>query len=148
MTQCASSSTPTSISSPATQGSVVSSQRKRKQTFEPPTSQAPLNDRTVVGPSDGTHRLINDEDEDVTQTEPEVVDELYCTYKTNVVGVRYYTGVRLCSSQSLMLIKHTGLVGAGEQVGLVREPTNKYDRYASFHMASWRFKGSVIPEML
>lgn len=146
MTQFASSTTPTSIPSSAAQGSVVPGQHKRKQSFEPPASQGQLNDRAIVDTPTGTHRLINDEDEDVTQTEPEVVDELYCTYKTNVVGVRYYKGACLYSSQSLMLIKHTGLVGAGEQVGLVREPTNKYDRYVSFPMAPWRFKGSVILE--
>ncbi|KAA1471714.1 hypothetical protein DENSPDRAFT_837772 [Dentipellis sp. KUC8613] len=44
----------------------------------------------------------------------ESIDELYCTMSTNVVGVQYYKG----------------LVDAGEQVRLVREPQNKYDRMA------------------
>ena len=41
-------------------------------------------------------------------------DELYCMVKVPVVGLQYYTG----------------LVGAGEEVRLVREPHNKYDRNA------------------
>ncbi|TFY66346.1 hypothetical protein EVG20_g4743 [Dentipellis fragilis] len=44
----------------------------------------------------------------------ESIDELYCTMSTNVVGVQYYKG----------------LVDSGEQVRLVREPQNKYDRMA------------------
>lgn len=44
----------------------------------------------------------------------DVQDELYCMVKVPVVGLQYYTG----------------LVGAGEEVRLVREPHNKYDRNA------------------
>lgn len=46
--------------------------------------------------------------------EEEVRDELYCTMHTNVVGIQYYKG----------------LVGPGEEVLLVREPLNAYDRNA------------------
>jgi SWI/SNF-related matrix-associated actin-dependent regulator of chromatin subfamily A3 len=38
-------------------------------------------------------------------------EELYTTLATQVVGTKYYTG----------------MVGLGEQVNLVREPTNQYD---------------------
>ncbi|KAG6813556.1 hypothetical protein H0H92_009948 [Tricholoma furcatifolium] len=48
------------------------------------------------------------EDEAVEEVPEEVVDELYCTMNTNVVG----------------------LVGPGEQVMLIREPGNKFDRNA------------------
>ena len=41
-------------------------------------------------------------------------DELYCGVKVPVVGLQYYTG----------------LVGDGEEVRLVREPHNSYDRNA------------------
>ncbi|KAG6819869.1 hypothetical protein H0H93_007803 [Arthromyces matolae] len=47
-------------------------------------------------------------------SEEESVDELYTIMNTNVVGIQYYKG----------------LVGPGEQVLLVREPKNPYDRNA------------------
>ncbi|KIM40208.1 hypothetical protein M413DRAFT_28716 [Hebeloma cylindrosporum] len=46
--------------------------------------------------------------------EEEIVDELYCNLTTSVVGIQYYKG----------------LVGPGEEVLLVREPHNPYDRNA------------------
>ncbi|KAL4074195.1 SNF2 family N-terminal domain-containing protein [Scleroderma citrinum] len=105
MAQSASSTTPSA------QGSADPSQRKRKQA---PESSSSLARPGQIAMSAETRHLIKDDDEDITPNESEVIDELYCTYKTNVVGVRYYKG----------------LVGAGEQVGLVREPTNQYDRNA------------------
>ncbi|KAG6845916.1 hypothetical protein H0H87_000722 [Tephrocybe sp. NHM501043] len=55
------------------------------------------------------------EDEAVEEVpEEEVVDELYCTLNSNVVGIQYYKG----------------LVGPGEQVALIREPTNRFDKNA------------------
>ncbi|KAG1766956.1 SNF2 family N-terminal domain-containing protein [Suillus occidentalis] len=56
----------------------------------------------------------DDEDDEVTIIEPDSVDVLYCTLKTSIVGVQYYKG----------------LVGPGEEVRLVREPQNQYDRNA------------------
>ena len=106
---------------------MVPGQRKRKE----------ISHQTL-----GTQHLVNDEDDDVTQMEPEVIDELYGTYKTNVVGVRYYKGACLYLNLFILLIRHTGLVGAGEQVGLVREPTNQYDRYV---ISRWHFSGSKDP---
>ncbi len=41
-------------------------------------------------------------------------DEVYVHLPTDVVGIKYYRG----------------LVGYGEQVNLVREPNNQYDRNA------------------
>ncbi|KAF9565547.1 hypothetical protein CPC08DRAFT_815314 [Agrocybe pediades] len=46
--------------------------------------------------------------------EEEVRDELYCNMVTSVVGIQYYRG----------------MVGPGEQVLLVREPHNRFDRNA------------------
>ncbi|CAA7259081.1 unnamed protein product [Cyclocybe aegerita] len=54
------------------------------------------------------------ENEEDVQEEEEVRDELYCRMNTNVVGIQYYRG----------------LVGPGEEVLLVREPHNQYDRNA------------------
>ncbi|KAG5635503.1 hypothetical protein H0H81_011022 [Sphagnurus paluster] len=55
------------------------------------------------------------EDEKVEEPpEEEVRDELYCTMNTNVVGIQYYKG----------------LVGPGEEVMLIREPQNPYDKNA------------------
>ncbi|KDR75774.1 hypothetical protein GALMADRAFT_248461 [Galerina marginata CBS 339.88] len=48
------------------------------------------------------------------QEEEEVKDEIYCNLATSVVGIQYYKG----------------LVGPGEEVVLVREPQNPYDRNA------------------
>ncbi|KAF8200953.1 SNF2 family N-terminal domain-containing protein [Pholiota molesta] len=48
------------------------------------------------------------------EPEEEPRDELYCTFVTSVVGIQYYKG----------------LVGPGEEVLLVREPHNPYDRNA------------------
>ncbi|KAF9470596.1 hypothetical protein BDN70DRAFT_888939 [Pholiota conissans] len=55
--------------------------------------------------------------QEVLEEEPEeedAVDELYCILPTSVVGIQYYRG----------------LVGPGEEVLLVREPQNPYDRNA------------------
>ncbi|KAL1741859.1 SNF2 family N-terminal domain-containing protein [Schizophyllum fasciatum] len=55
------------------------------------------------------------EDEITEDNAPEEAsDELYCVLSTGVVGIQYYTG----------------LVGAGEEVQLIREPNNRYDRNA------------------
>ncbi|KAG6378256.1 putative DNA repair protein rad5 [Boletus reticuloceps] len=62
----------------------------------------------------GARGSFGEEDEEVATNEPEPADELYCVLKTSIVGVQYYKG----------------LVGPGEQVRLVREPNNRYDRNA------------------
>ncbi|KAI6157534.1 SNF2 family N-terminal domain-containing protein [Pisolithus tinctorius] len=85
-------------------------QRKRKQLSESSEPSVP----NVSGVSTSSRPRTNDEDEDVLLIEPEPIDELYCIFKTRVVGVQYYKG----------------LVGAGEQVTLQREPRNPYDKNA------------------
>ncbi|KAF8556100.1 hypothetical protein OG21DRAFT_1506885 [Imleria badia] len=62
----------------------------------------------------GARGSFGDEEDEVAPMEPEPVDELYCVMKTSIVGVQYYKG----------------LVGPGEQVRLIREPHNRYDRNA------------------
>ncbi|KAJ7497415.1 SNF2 family N-terminal domain-containing protein [Mycena latifolia] len=82
------------------------SQKRRRAEFEasasqPPSSSAPL-----------PLAVVEEEEEEVTEVEP--ADELYIAMKASVVGVQYYRG----------------LVGPGEEVQLIREPHNQYDRNA------------------
>ncbi|KDQ18333.1 hypothetical protein BOTBODRAFT_184989 [Botryobasidium botryosum FD-172 SS1] len=70
------------------------------------SSQAPQSSQIIV---DSDEEYWNDE---VIELEP--MNEHYIRLVTNVVGVQYYTG----------------LVGPGEEVILVREPHNKYDKNA------------------
>ncbi|KAF8633364.1 hypothetical protein AX17_004535 [Amanita inopinata Kibby_2008] len=68
-------------------------------------------DETAVSlsqPPAGTSEEVEDAHQE------EVRDELYCTMHTNAVGIQYYTG----------------MVGPGEEILLVREPHNRYDRNA------------------
>lgn len=58
---------------------------------------------------------IDDVDDD---DEADEADEVYVALPTKVVGVRYYSG----------------MVGAGELVSVVREPTNQYDRWVSLSL--------------
>lgn len=63
----------------------------------------------------GTRRaMIAEEEEDAAAPAEEVQDELYGQLTSEVVGIRHYRG----------------LVGPGEEVLLIREPTNPYDRNA------------------
>ena len=62
--------------------------------------------------------------------EDEPPEELYTTLHTSIVGVQYYKGGYMrqklgCTSN---IDAPLGLVGYGEQVKLVREPHNQYDR--------------------
>ncbi|KAL1673766.1 SNF2 family N-terminal domain-containing protein [Schizophyllum commune] len=85
--------------------------RKRKvpePASQPSTSQA---SSSMAGPSRPSQAI---EDEATEDNVEEAADELYCTLSTGVVGIQYYTG----------------LVGAGEEVQLIREPNNRYDRNA------------------
>ncbi|KIO29735.1 hypothetical protein M407DRAFT_226612 [Tulasnella calospora MUT 4182] len=60
-------------------------------------------------------QIVAEEDLDAVNNEPAYEpDEIYVPFPTKIVGVRYYTG----------------MVGAGELVSVVREPTNQYDRNA------------------
>lgn len=70
-------------------------------------------DAPVAGPSGARTRVVRiDEDIEEIVPEEEVKDELYVMVRTNVVGIKYYDG----------------LVGPSEEVRLVREPTNRFDR--------------------
>lgn len=61
--------------------------------------------------------------------EDEPPEELYTTLSTSIVGVQYYKGyMRQKIVVRLTLTLRLGLVGYGEQVKLVREPTNPFDR--------------------
>ncbi|KAF9237896.1 hypothetical protein BU15DRAFT_75697 [Melanogaster broomeanus] len=92
-------------------------QKKRKLVLSessPSLSQsgASSTSATPVGARHLANSALQDEDEEVTIVEPEPVDELYCEMNTSIVGVQYYKG----------------LVGPGEEVRLIREPRNQYDR--------------------
>ncbi|KAI0334969.1 hypothetical protein GY45DRAFT_967409 [Cubamyces sp. BRFM 1775] len=78
-----------------------------------PSSSQPL--RRVSGLPPGASLPQRLEEEDIEDfPEEESRDELYVMLKTNVVGIQYYKG----------------LVGPGEEVLLVRQPHNQYDRNA------------------
>ncbi|TFK54077.1 hypothetical protein OE88DRAFT_1695204 [Heliocybe sulcata] len=93
------------------------SQKKRKAALN--ASQAAAGTYRAAAPGNATPRAVeidltqNEEIED-DASEEESRDELYCTMSTSIVGVQYYKG----------------LVGPGEEVRLVREPNNRYDRNA------------------
>ncbi|KAJ6500012.1 SNF2 family N-terminal domain-containing protein [Mycena vitilis] len=84
----------------------VPSQKRRRAEFEAAAAASQ--------PSSSASRPLQIEDEEEEVTEVELPDELYVTMQTEVVGVQYYRG----------------LVGAGEEVKLTREPTNQYDSNA------------------
>ena len=58
-------------------------------------------------------------------------DELFVMLKTSIVGIQYYKGELQCMVQMAFAYAcDEGLVGTGEEVLLVREPHNRYDRNA------------------
>ncbi|RDB25140.1 DNA repair protein rad5 [Hypsizygus marmoreus] len=104
------------VTTPAAAGpSARPSQQKRKaehdllSASQSSSTSPPLATQIV---RDATRRVEDEPMEEVD--EEEVKDEVYCTMNTNVVGIQYYKG----------------LVGPGEEVLLVREPANPYDRNA------------------
>ncbi|TBU43646.1 SNF2 family N-terminal domain-containing protein [Dichomitus squalens] len=78
--------------------------------YSQPSSSQPL--RSISGPPLSQLSRLAEEIED--EPEEENRDELYVMLRTSIVGVQYYKG----------------LVGPGEEVLLVREPHNRYDRNA------------------
>ncbi|KAH9961307.1 SNF2 family N-terminal domain-containing protein [Russula dissimulans] len=101
----------------ATQPTASSSKkRKADNTLGPSQSQNVV----VPSPTQAATRQAAiggtawEEGADAEEVLDEQIDELYCTLSSNVVGIQYYKG----------------LVDAGEQVRLIREPNNKYDRNA------------------
>ncbi|KAF9451964.1 hypothetical protein P691DRAFT_772701 [Macrolepiota fuliginosa MF-IS2] len=79
------------------------SRNKRKAIEEPPRASTSC---VSFAQSQMAIEIADDEPQD-----DEIIEELYCTMHTNVVGIQYYKG----------------LVGPGEEVVLVREPQNSYD---------------------
>ncbi|PIL34185.1 transcription factor [Ganoderma sinense ZZ0214-1] len=77
-----------------------------------PSSSQPL--RRISGPPLSQIAQPVEEVEIEDEPEEESRDELYVMLRTSIVGVQYYKG----------------LVGPGEEVSLVREPHNRYDRNA------------------
>ncbi|KAG1890243.1 SNF2 family N-terminal domain-containing protein [Suillus subluteus] len=103
---------------PSTSQAPAPSRKKRKARFE---QAIPTNSRlSSVKPTIWAtcnpiiYNIEDDEDDEVTIIEADPVDVLYCTLSSSIVGVQYYNG----------------LVGPGEEVRLVRDPQNKYDRNA------------------
>ena len=97
------------------------SQKKRKAAFQAAMAASqPLMSQTSSSQLPATQPLrrlsdhFEEEQNNAVIDVDDAQDELYCMLKVPVVGLQYYTG----------------LVGAGEEVRLVREPHNKYDRNA------------------
>ncbi|KII92184.1 hypothetical protein PLICRDRAFT_133581 [Plicaturopsis crispa FD-325 SS-3] len=108
---------------PAPSATPAMSQKKRKAAFEAahpssqataPSSSQPSSSQPLRPLAPPTASQYAEEEIEQDVPEEEARDELYCTMSTSVVGVQYYNG----------------LVGAGEEVRLIREPHNKYDHNA------------------
>ncbi|KAF7967470.1 hypothetical protein HWV62_34115 [Athelia sp. TMB] len=105
---------------PTTASAPVLSQKKRKAAqvaaqMETPGSQIALPASQPVRSL--TQTMARETEEEAEQSgayEEEPRDELYCVLNSKIVGVQYYTG----------------MVGPGEEVNLIREPHNKYDRHS------------------
>lgn len=106
---------------PTTASAPVLSQKKRKAAqvaaqTETPGSQIALPASQPVRSL--TQTMARETEEEAEQSgayEEEPRDELYCVLNSKIVGVQYYTG----------------MVGPGEEVNLIREPHNKYDRHVT-----------------
>ncbi|KAG8213634.1 snf2 family protein [Butyriboletus roseoflavus] len=90
--------------------------QKRRYQFDVAETSRSLSQLSIpnVTATQGARCSVGDEDDEAMLMEPEPADELYCIMNTSIVGVQYYMG----------------LVAPGEQVSLVREPHNPYDRNA------------------
>lgn len=116
------------------------SHNKRKAIEESP--QASTSRATVTQP------LVDPQTEAIEEgsQENEIVDELYCTMRTNVVGIQYYEGRNSPPTHFLpWLNSGKGLVAPGEEVVLTRDPRNPYDSCVVFgyHFA----KCQLVTEM-
>ncbi|KZT67187.1 hypothetical protein DAEQUDRAFT_407067 [Daedalea quercina L-15889] len=96
------------------------SQKKRKAAFEavavsqPSTSQLHASQPPASQPLRRLSDRFEEEQNNGVIDVGDVHDEMYCMIKVPCVGLQYYEG----------------LVGAGEEVRLLREPQNKFDRNA------------------
>ncbi|GJJ06235.1 hypothetical protein Clacol_000425 [Clathrus columnatus] len=73
-----------------------------------------------------------DDDEYFDSSQDEAKDELYISLTAKIVGIQYYQGNVYIRRLFIRghLIEILGLVGPGEEVTLVREPFNRFDRNA------------------
>jgi SWI/SNF-related matrix-associated actin-dependent regulator of chromatin subfamily A3 len=138
----ASSSNPVPVPQPsqvkATQQSSSPNTKKRKA--EDVIAPGPSQTQNVVAPSptQAAYRqaaiggMAWEEGADTSEVVDEQVDELYGTLSSNVVGVQYYKGECVSSPIRYTRVSYhdcmAGLVDVGEQVRLIREPNNRYDR--------------------
>ncbi|KAI0743822.1 SNF2 family N-terminal domain-containing protein [Daedaleopsis nitida] len=98
------------------EASLTSSQNTPPSSSQPSSSQPPSSQplRRISGPPLSQIRQPVEEVETEDILDEETKDEMYVVLRTSIVGVQYYKG----------------LVGAGEEVLLVREPHNPHDRNA------------------
>jgi SWI/SNF-related matrix-associated actin-dependent regulator of chromatin subfamily A3 len=133
---------------PAPQPSQVTATQPQ-QSYAPDTKKRKAEDEIVLGPSQ-TQNVVApsptqaayrqaaiggmawEEGADAREVAEEQVDELYGTLSSNVVGVQYYKGECLSSPIRYTRVSYhdymAGLVDIGEQVRLIREPNNRFDR--------------------
>ena len=140
----ASSSKPVPVPQPSQvtaiqQSSPPSTKKRKAEITEPGPSQI----KNVVAPSptQAAYRqaaiggMAWEEGADAGEVVAEQVDELYGHLSSNVVGVQYYKGECLSPPARYTRVAYRdcmlGLVDVGEQVRLIREPNNRYDRYMS-----------------
>lgn len=88
-------------------------ERKRKHESDP-TPSTSRGSSNIRGAASLTNAGDAGDEEENTEEGGGDEEELYTTLATQVVGTKYYTG----------------MVGLGEQVNLVREPTNRFDSNA------------------
>jgi SWI/SNF-related matrix-associated actin-dependent regulator of chromatin subfamily A3 len=88
-------------------------ERKRKRDADP-TPSTSRGSSVIRGAGPSSSQANAGEEEENVEGGEENEEELYTVLATQVVGTKYYTG----------------LVGLGEQVNLVREPTNRFDHNA------------------
>ncbi|KAG8896405.1 hypothetical protein FRC01_011836, partial [Tulasnella sp. 417] len=99
-----------SASSATAQAPSASNTDATKKRKEPSTEEPQASSSSSRAPP--ATQIVAEEDLDAANDEPAYeADEVYVPFPTKIVGVRYYTG----------------MVGAGELVSVVREPTNQYD---------------------
>ncbi|KAF8502088.1 SNF2 family N-terminal domain-containing protein [Russula emetica] len=120
----ASSSKPVPVPQPsqvtATQQSSAPNTKKRKMDAVPVPGPSQTQNVVAPSPTQAAYRqaaiggMAWEEGADAREVVDQQVDELYGSLSSNVVGVQYYKG----------------LVDVGEQVRLIREPQNRYDRNA------------------
>lgn len=82
--------------------------------------------------------MIAEEEDDAATPDDDTVDELYGFMTTEVVGIRHYRGTDLAALLRCILTSSAGLVGPGEEVLLVREAHNPYDKWVHLNVSVCR----------